>query len=112
MARASLYRTESRWGYQHWRVDIPENRPEWDGQWVVVKKQNDSMDLSKRKVPDMKWDFPTKMEYKYPRLSFDVGTPFRKEANWVNPEQDRWMARTLEKQGMATPRKFMPGKEK
>jgi succinate dehydrogenase/fumarate reductase flavoprotein subunit len=112
MARTSLYRTESRWGYQHWRVDIPENKPEWAGQWVVVKNQNNSINLSKRKVPDLKWDFATNMEYMYPKLSFDVGTPFKKEANWVNPKQDRWMARTLEKQGMATPRKFMPVKEK
>ncbi len=112
MARSSLYRTESRWGYQHWRVDIPESKSDWDGQWVVIKKQGDSMKLSKRKVPDLKWDFPAKMEYEYPELSFDVGIPFKKEANWINPKQDKWMAGTLEKQGMATPRKFMPGKEK
>lgn len=112
MARSSMYRTESRWGYQHWRVDMPENKPEWEGQWVVIKKENDAMVLSKRKVPELKWDFATKMEYSYPELSYDVGTPFKKESNWVNPGQDKWMADTLSKQGMATPRRFMPGKEK
>ena len=29
MARASLYRDESRWGYQHWRVDLPARKKEF-----------------------------------------------------------------------------------
>ena len=38
MAGGSLFREESRWGYQHWRLDIPNKKPEWEGQWVIISK--------------------------------------------------------------------------
>ena len=111
MARSSLFRDESRWGYQHWRTDIPYKKPEWEGQWVIVRKGPQGMELAKRPVPELKWDFSTSMEYSYPPLSFDVGKPFQKGPNWKNPERDTWMESHIEKQGAETPRRFMPGKE-
>lgn len=111
MARASLFREESRWGYQHWRTDIPMKKPEWEGQWVVIRKGDKGMMLSKRPVPPYKWDFSPAMEYAYPELNFDVGIPFQKEPHWKNPKRDPWMKAQLDKQGMKTPRRFMP-KEK
>lgn len=107
MARASLFRDESRWGYQHWRVDIPEKKPEWEGVWVVVKKGPQGMDLSRRDVPAPKWDFQNFMEYRYPELSFDVGTPFKKGPNWHNPPDDPWMKGHIKKEGMKTARRFV-----
>jgi hypothetical protein len=108
MARASRFREESRWGYQHWRTDIPEKRPEWDGVRVVIRRGESGMELSKRKVPPLKWDYPTALEYSYPDLDFQVGPSFQKGPDWKNPDQDPWMDKTLETQGMATPRRFMP----
>ncbi|MDD4732677.1 MAG: fumarate reductase/succinate dehydrogenase flavoprotein subunit [Desulfovibrio sp.] len=40
--QASLFRTESRWGYGHYRSDFPEKSPEWDGCRVVVRKNADT----------------------------------------------------------------------
>jgi succinate dehydrogenase/fumarate reductase flavoprotein subunit len=108
MARASLFRDESRWGYQHWRVDFPSKKPQWERAWVVINKGEKGMQLSRRKAPKHHWDFPTAMEYAYPKLEFDVGTPFVKGPNWQNPERDRWMKEHLDQQGMATPRRFLP----
>ena len=107
MARASLFRDESRWGYHHWRVDIPEKKPEWDSTWVVIRKGTDDMKLLKRKVPAYKWDYPTFMEYSYPSLSFDTGKIFKRSPDLKNPEEDPWMKAHLEREGMATPRRFM-----
>jgi succinate dehydrogenase/fumarate reductase flavoprotein subunit len=108
MAKASLFRDESRWGYFHWRVDIPEKKPEWEGNWAVIRKGEEGMDLFKRKVPPYKWDFKTFMEYKYPALSFDVGMPPKKlhPRNWA--DGDTWMMDKIEKEGMDSPRRFMP----
>lgn len=109
MAKASLFREESRWGYQHWRLDIPNKKPEWEGHWVIISKgDDDQMVCSKKKCPPLKWDYPTAMEYRYPELNLDVGTPFKKGPNWKNPEKDTWMEAHLEEQGMITPRRFMP----
>jgi succinate dehydrogenase/fumarate reductase flavoprotein subunit len=83
MAKASLFREESRWGYHHWRSDIPMKKAEWEGQWVVIKKGSEGMELSKRAVPARKWDFPIAMEYAYPTLSYDIGQPFQKGPNWI-----------------------------
>ena len=74
----------------------------------ILRGENEEMALFKRSVPNLKWDFPKSMEYSYPELSFDLGTPFKKVPNWKNPEQDTWMKNQLEKQGMDTPRRFMP----
>jgi hypothetical protein len=97
MARASLFREESRWGYQHWRVDFPEKQPEWDGAWVVVRKGEKGMELGKKKVPPYRWNFPTSMEYSYPKLSFDLGVPFQRAPQYQNPVGDPWTKARMEK---------------
>ena len=112
MAKASLYRTESRWGYQHWRLDMPAKDPAWDGQWVIVKKGADGgIELSRRAVPAPKWDYQNFMDYKYPVLSFDVGKQFQRDPNLKNPPDDPWMKAHLDEEGMGTPRRFMPTTE-
>ena len=69
MARSSLFRDESRWGYQHWRADLPAKKPKWERSWVVIKKgESGDMELTRRLAPKHKWDFPTAMEYAYPDL--------------------------------------------
>jgi succinate dehydrogenase/fumarate reductase flavoprotein subunit len=111
MARASLFRDESRWGYHHWRVDIPEKKPEWDSIWVVICKGTEGMELLKRRVPPYKWDYPAFMEYSYPSLSFDTGPLFKRSEDLKNPDDDTWMKAHLEREGMATPRRFMKKEE-
>jgi len=111
MARASLFRDESRWGYQHWRADIPKKKTEWERKWVVLRKGADGMDFSRRCVPSLKWNFSTTMEYAYPTLSFNIGTPFQKSSNWHNPPDDPWMKGHIEKEGMRTPRRFLNKEE-
>ena len=97
MARASLFREESRWGYQHWRVDFPEKKREWDGTWVVVRKGEKGMELGKKKVPPFRWNFSASMEYSYPALSFDLGTPFQRASHYQNPVGDPWTQARMEK---------------
>ena len=112
MARSSLFRDESRWGYQHWRSDLPAKKPEWEGAWVVIRRGADgSMGLEKRQAPEHEWDYPTSMEYSYPDLEFDTGPMFEKGPEWKNPKDDPWMKKHLDAQGMATPRRFMPREE-
>lgn len=108
MAKASLYRTESRWGYQHWRLDMPAKDPAWDGQWVIVRKGEDGgIELSRRAVPAPKWNYQDFMDYKYPVLSFDVGKQFQRDPHLKNPPDDPWMKAHLDEEGMETPRRFM-----
>jgi succinate dehydrogenase/fumarate reductase flavoprotein subunit len=107
MAKASLFRDESRWGYHHWRVDLPGKKPEWEGNWAIVRKGPHGMEFLKRRVPDYKWDFPTFMEYKYPVLSYDTGKLFKRAEGVKNPADDPWMKAHLEKEGMKTARRFM-----
>ncbi len=50
-ARASLYRTESRWGLYHYRVDCPEqNDAEWFCHTRLYKDENGNMAHGKRPV--------------------------------------------------------------
>jgi succinate dehydrogenase/fumarate reductase flavoprotein subunit len=49
--RASLFRTESRWGYGHFRSDFPEKSPEWDGQRVIVRKSAGTGSMETVKQP-------------------------------------------------------------
>lgn len=112
MAKASLFRTESRWGYQHWRLDMPAKDPAWDGQWVIVRKGADGgIELLRRAVPAPKWKYQDYMDYKYPVLSFDVGEQFRRDPKLKNPPDDPWMKAHLDEEGMGTPRRFMPETE-
>lgn len=50
-AHASLYRTESRWGLYHYRVDYPEtNNDEWFCHVQTVKGNNGAPECFKRKI--------------------------------------------------------------
>lgn len=40
--RASLTRTESRWGYGHFRLDFPQKDLAWDNKYVIVAKDKNS----------------------------------------------------------------------
>jgi hypothetical protein len=66
------------------------------------------MELFRKKVPPYKWNFPTSMEYSYPNLSFDTGPIFKRSKDVKNPDDDPWMRAHLKKEGMTTPRRFMP----
>jgi succinate dehydrogenase/fumarate reductase flavoprotein subunit len=112
MAQASLARDESRWGYHHWRVDMPAKKTEWDRTWLIVRKGADGMEMTKRPVPPFKWDFPDFMEYEYPELSMDTGKLFKRDPNLKNPPDDPWMGIHLEKEGMKTQRRFMSDVER
>lgn len=109
LAKASLFRTESRWGYHHWRLDMPAKDPAWDGKWTICKKAEDGgMLLEKRDVPTLKWKFQDYMDYKYPVMAFDTGQQFKRDPSCKNPPDDPWMKAHLDNEGMATPRRFMP----
>ncbi|HEY0292212.1 MAG TPA: fumarate reductase/succinate dehydrogenase flavoprotein subunit [Hansschlegelia sp.] len=49
-AAASLYRTESRWGFYHLRVDYPETDPDWFCHTGLYKDDNGRMAHRKREV--------------------------------------------------------------
>jgi succinate dehydrogenase/fumarate reductase flavoprotein subunit len=52
-ARASLYRTESRWGLYHYRVDFPEQDDnEWFYHSRLYKDENGQMASGKRPIAD------------------------------------------------------------
>lgn len=92
MGRASLFRAESRWGYQHWRVDFPAKNPEWDHNWVVITQAPDGMHLARRRTPEFKWPFPDYLQYSYPELKFEIGPLFKRGPEYKNPVGDPWMA--------------------
>ena len=73
-ARASLFRTESRWGLYHYRLDYPEkNDAEWFVHVNVKKESDDQMVVMKR--PVLPFIFPLEKEERdsYERLR--VPTP-------------------------------------
>jgi succinate dehydrogenase/fumarate reductase flavoprotein subunit len=70
-ARASLYRTESRWGLYHYRVDHPQRN---DADWFVhvqLQKQNDAMTCFKRSIEPyiVKLDEQEKTAYQRLRIN-------------------------------------------
>ncbi|MGO4380313.1 fumarate reductase/succinate dehydrogenase flavoprotein subunit [Pseudoduganella sp. RAF53_2] len=70
-ARASLYRTESRWGLYHYRVDHPERN---DADWFVhvqLQKQNGAMTCFKRPIEPyiVKLDEQEKTAYQRLRIN-------------------------------------------
>lgn len=108
-AKASLYRTESRWGLSHYRLNYPKRDPKWDGKYVIVKKNmsNNEMECETRDVPAYKWNFPTRLEYEYPEMKLDIGTGFvHPENNHVDP----WMEEKYEREGMDIPKRIFPKK--
>lgn len=107
-ARASLYRTESRWGLGHFRLAYPQRDRAWDHQWAVVQKSPDSgeMALSKEAVPPLRWSFPERLEYEYPRLHLDVGKGYVPPQN---ENRDAWIEAKVKKEGFVIPKRIIPG---
>lgn len=109
-AKASLFRTESRWGLSHYRLAYPQRSPEWDGKWVAVKKNMDTgaMELSKKDIPGYKWDYPVRLEYEYPKLQLDLGKGYIHPPNDFN---DPWIVEKVAREGMEIPKRMVDEKE-
>ncbi|OON59929.1 fumarate reductase/succinate dehydrogenase flavoprotein subunit [Massilia sp. KIM] len=74
-ARASLFRTESRWGLYHNRVDYPERN---DAEWFVhvqLKKEDGRMTCFKRPVDPYIVPLIEAEKHAYHRLRVQAGTP-------------------------------------
>ncbi|TYZ29759.1 fumarate reductase/succinate dehydrogenase flavoprotein subunit [Selenomonas caprae] len=106
-AKASLYRTESRWGLCHYRLSYPKRDKEWDDKWVVVRKnqQSGEMELHKEKVPAPRWRFHARLEYEYPSLHLDIGHGYEHPQNGV---LDPWINEKVKREGMQTPKRIVP----
>jgi len=106
-ARASLFRTESRWGLSHFRLAYPKRDPWWDAKWVVIKKDpvSGEMVLEAREVPPYRWDFPARLEYEYPELKMDVGQGY---VHPPNDARDPWITEKLNREGFAVPPRMVP----
>jgi succinate dehydrogenase/fumarate reductase flavoprotein subunit len=110
-ARASLYRTESRWGLGHYRLAYPGRDSAWDGKWVVVRKDGATgeMLVSKKDVPKHKWDFPARLEYEYPRPVFDMGRGFVPPPNGY---EDPWIREKVCREGLSIPKRMITRRER
>ncbi|GHT89655.1 fumarate reductase/succinate dehydrogenase flavoprotein subunit [Betaproteobacteria bacterium] len=65
-ARASLFRTESRWGLYHYRTDYPErNDADWFAFVQIRKGTNGEMEIFKRPVPDYLYPLTEKERQAY-----------------------------------------------
>ncbi|MGG3623189.1 fumarate reductase/succinate dehydrogenase flavoprotein subunit [Bacillus gobiensis] len=54
MAKASLYRKESRWGFYHYFLDYPQKDDEnWLKRVIVKKEQDGSMNIFSRELPEL-----------------------------------------------------------
>lgn len=72
-ARASLFRTESRWGLYHYRVDYPERN---DADWFVhaqLKKDGDRMMSFKRPIAPYIVSLDENEKTAYQRLRINKG---------------------------------------
>lgn len=104
-AKASLFRTESRWGLSHYRLAYPKVDPAWDGKYVVVKKNMNSgeMEVSAKQVPAYKWNYPTRLEYEYPETRLNIGEGF---THPPNDTRDPWISEKLGAEGLAVPKRM------
>ncbi len=85
-ARASLYRTESRWGLYHNRVDYPQRN---DADWFVhaqIKKVNGQMTCFKRPIEPyiVSLDEQEKTAYQRLRIGKDANNAINKETEPVS----------------------------
>ncbi len=106
-AKASLFRTESRWGLSHYRLAYPQRDPKWDRKYVIVKKNmsNGEMVCEAKDVPAYKWDYPDRLEYEYPNVKLDTGKGFVHPPNeFVDP----WMSEKYAREGMDIPKRIFP----
>jgi len=108
--KASLFRTESRWGLSHYRLAYPARDPKWDGKYCVVKKNLDTneMELSSKDVQEYKWDYPKRLEYEYPEMKHDIGKGFNPPPNDFT---DPWIVEKVEREGMEIPKRMHVKKE-
>lgn len=105
-ARASLFRTESRWGLGHFRLSYPRRNREWDHKQVVIIKNKNGMGLQAEPVPDYKWDFKERLEYEYPNVGLDIGKGYTPPKN---NNRDPWMAEKVKREGLNIPKRILPG---
>ena len=64
------------------------------------------MSLKAVKVPEYKWDFPTRLEYEYPEMKLDIGQGYTPpKNNNVAP----WLEEKYEREGFDIPRRKVPG---
>jgi hypothetical protein len=103
--RASLFRTESRWGLSHYRLAYPKVDPAWDGKYVVVKKNMSSgeMEVSAKDVPSYKWNYSARLEYSYPELKLNIGEGF---THPKNDTHDPWISGKLDQEGLDVPKRM------
>lgn len=106
-ARASLFRTESRWGLGHYRLAYPKRDPEWEHKQVVIHKENE-MILEAVPVPEHKWKFAEALEYEYPELKLEIGHGYVPQEN---PHTDSWIAEKVKREGFVIPKRIIPGGE-
>lgn len=109
-ARASLFRTESRWGLSHYRLAYPKRDPNWDGKYVVVKKNMSTgeMEVSAKPVPEYKWDYPARLEYEYPEMKLDIGKGF---VHPPNDSHDPWISGKVAEEGLDIPKRMSARQE-
>ncbi len=105
-ARASLYRTESRWGLGHYRLAYPQRDPNWEHKQVVISKGKEQMELKAVKVPEHKWYFSERLEYEYPVMKLDIGKGYVPKEN---PHTDLWIAEKVKREGFTIPKRIIPG---
>lgn len=106
-ARASLFRTESRWGLGHYRLAYPERNPAWDDKWVVIGKDRATgkMVASQKTVPAAKWNFKAKLDYEYPVVKMDIGKGYVPPPNEI---RDPWIEEKVKREGFEIPPRMVP----
>ncbi|MDL2314454.1 fumarate reductase/succinate dehydrogenase flavoprotein subunit [Desulfovibrio sp. OttesenSCG-928-C14] len=110
-AKASLFRTESRWGLSHYRLAYPARDPKWDRKQVAVKKNMSTgeMECSAKDIPAPKWNYPERLEYEYPNLKLDIGKGYVHPANDFT---DPWINEKYAREGMEIPKRIFPKAKK
>jgi succinate dehydrogenase/fumarate reductase flavoprotein subunit len=73
-ARASLYRTESRWGLYHYRVDHPETDENWFCHTQLYRDGNGAMTMRKQPVAPYVVPIPEEERDAYQRLRIPAAT--------------------------------------
>ncbi|AJA46803.1 succinate dehydrogenase/fumarate reductase, flavoprotein subunit [Clostridium pasteurianum DSM 525 = ATCC 6013] len=109
-AKASLYRTESRWGLGHYRLAYPKRDSEWDNKWAVIQKNENTgeMTTSRETVPEHKWKFPERLEYEYPTFNLNIGKGYVPPKN---KDRDPWIEEKVKREGFTIPKRIIPGGE-
>lgn len=104
--KASLFRTESRWGLSHFRLNYPKRDSKWDRTQVVIRRDGEEMKLEAVKLPEMKWKYADRLDYEYPNMDLDIGTGYQPPKNH---NTDPWLEEKFEREGFEIPRRIIPG---